>query len=210
MSDLMLGGGEMNELMSTKMCSPLLIYLAVIVTSGLSVYLTREHLKRHNTQKMENLFNLYSLNELRFMIVFGLIIFGLCQYNKTTLAWVFLIFPVIYLLIQNVIVHIHVSSAVQTSPKENPMGERRYGVSGGAVMVPEDTHQQRQEQQGIYVPPPKRTDLPVNTSVSQPMGGAMPSSMGGMDGSMGMGMDVNPTGIGAGAGGSDTYASTYF
>ena len=66
-------GGEMNELMSTKMCSPLLIYLAVIVTSGLSVYLTRDHLKRHNTQKMENLFNLYSLNELKFMIVLGLI-----------------------------------------------------------------------------------------------------------------------------------------
>ena len=34
-------GGEMNELMSTKLCSPLLIYLAVIVTSGLSVYLIR-------------------------------------------------------------------------------------------------------------------------------------------------------------------------
>ena len=45
MDDLLQGGGEMNELMSTKMCSPLLIYLAVIVTSGLSVYLTRDHLK---------------------------------------------------------------------------------------------------------------------------------------------------------------------
>ena len=31
-------GGDMNELMSTKMCSPLMIYLAVIVTSGLSVF----------------------------------------------------------------------------------------------------------------------------------------------------------------------------
>ena len=58
----------MNELMSTKMCSPLLIYLAVIVTSGLSVYLTRDHSK-HNTNKMDNLFNLYSLNELKFMVV---------------------------------------------------------------------------------------------------------------------------------------------
>ena len=202
-------GGEMNELMSTKMCSPLLIYLAVIVTSGLSVYLTRDHLKRHNTQKMENLFNLYSLNELKFMIVLGLIIFGLCQYNKTTLAWVFLIFPVIYLIIQNVIVHIHVSSAVQNAPKENVMmGERHYGVQGGAMIMPEDTHQQRQEQQGIYVPPAKpqqRTDLPVNTSVSKPMGGSAAFSMGGP-----MGQDAGPAGMGAGSGQSDTYAGAYF
>ena len=51
-------GGEMNELLNTKMCSPMMIYLAVIVTSGLSIYVTRNHLKRHNTNKMDNLFNL--------------------------------------------------------------------------------------------------------------------------------------------------------
>ena len=58
-------GGELNELMSTKRCSPLMVYLAVIVVSGLSVYITRSQLKRHNTAKMDNLFNLYSLNELK-------------------------------------------------------------------------------------------------------------------------------------------------
>jgi O-antigen/teichoic acid export membrane protein len=102
-------GGDMNELMSTKTCSPMMIYLAVLVTSGLSVYVTRNNLKRHNTVKMDNLYNMYTLNELKFMIVFGIILYGLCQYNKSTLAWVFLIFPVIYLLIQNLIIHIHVS-----------------------------------------------------------------------------------------------------
>ena len=103
MDDLLQGGGEMTELMSTKMCSPYL--LGCNGVSGLSVYLTRDHLKKHNTNKMDNLFNLYSLNELKFMVVLGLIMFGLCQYNKTTLAWVFLIFPVIYLLIQNMVIY---------------------------------------------------------------------------------------------------------
>ena len=42
-------GGDMNELMSTKMCSPLMIYIAIVVTSGLSVYLTRSSLMSHNT-----------------------------------------------------------------------------------------------------------------------------------------------------------------
>ena len=123
MSDMLQMGGDMNELMSTKTCSPMMIYLAVLVTSALSVYVTRNNLKRHNTVKMDNLYNMYSLNELKFMIVFGLIIFGLCQYNKTTLAWVFLVFPVIYLVIQNLIVHIHVSSAIQSAPTQ-VSGER--------------------------------------------------------------------------------------
>ena len=50
----MLGGGEMNELMSTKMCSPMMIYLGIVIVTGLSTYITRNHLKRHNTNKMEN------------------------------------------------------------------------------------------------------------------------------------------------------------
>ena len=170
-------GGEMNELMNTKMCSPLMIYLAVIVTSGLSVYITRTHLKRHNTNKMDNLFNLYSLNELKFMIVLGLIIFGLCQYNKTTLAWVFLVFPVIYLLIQNLIVHIHVSSAVQSAPQEvdlTMLQQQGYGP-GGAQVVPQDTQQQPKQ---VQIPPPpsmqpsQSPEMPSNTSMSQPLGGA--------------------------------------
>ena len=166
-------GGEMNELLNTKMCSPMMIYLAVIVTSGLSIYVTRNHLKRHNTNKMDNLFNLYSLHELKFMIVFGLILFGLCQYNKTTLAWVFLLFPVIYVVIQNLIVHIHVSSAVQSAPKEiDAVSQQQQYLSSGAKIVPQDT----QQSQPPMVPPMKQPDRPNSTSISQPLGG---SNMGG-------------------------------
>ena len=70
-------GGEMNELMSTKMCSPLIVYFGVVVLCGITVYLTRDHLKRHNTHKMDNLFNMYTFNEVKFMIVLGITIFGL-------------------------------------------------------------------------------------------------------------------------------------
>lgn len=207
-------GGEMNELLSTKMCSPLIVYFGVVVLCGLSAYLTRDHLKRHNTNKMDNLFNLYSFNEAKLIIVLGLTIFGLCQYNKTTLAWVFLIFPIIYCIIQGAIIHIHVSSGIQNAPKVNTFTpESHYGISGGAAITPQDTSQQRQASQGIYVPPPK-AELPVNTSSSMAMGG---SGMGGMGGSGmgGSGMGGSgmggPSGMGgAGSGGSDSYASTYF
>ena len=156
-------GGDLNELMTTKRCSPLMIYLAVIIVSGLSVYITRTQLKNHNTSKMDNLFNLYSLNELKFMIVLGLIIFGLCQYNKSTLAWVFLIFPVIYLLIQNLIVHIHVSSAVQSSPKQVETAKTPPpSMVGAAPVVPQ-------------VQPPQRVpsvEMPSPTTMSQSLGGS--------------------------------------
>lgn len=153
MSDITQIGGEMNELLSTKMCSPLMIYLAVIVTTSLSIYLTRSSLMRHNTTKMDNLYNMYSMNELKFLIVFGIILYGLCQYNKTTLAWVFLIFPVIYILIQNLIIFIHVSSGINSAPKQVDLSQlysqQQVGM-GGAKIVPEDTQQTKKE---VMVPP---------------------------------------------------------
>jgi len=171
-------GGDMNELLNTKMCSPMMIYLAILVTSGLSVYITRSHLKRHNTNKMDNLFNLYSLNELKFMIVFGIILFGLCQYNKTTLAWIFLLFPVVYLIIQNLIVHIHVTTAIQTSPKEidlSVLQQQQHQVQASAAqVVPQDTQQTPPPQQ--MVPTMNQTEMPSSTSVSQPFGNGGPSN----------------------------------
>ena len=163
----MLGGGEMNELMSTKMCSPMMIYLGIIILTGLNSYIIRNQLKRHNTTKMDNLYNLYSLNELRFTVVYGLVLFGLCQYNKTQLAWVFLLLPIIYILLQNLIVQIHVVSGVQSSPKEIDLSElqqRQYGMGGGKV-VPEDTQQSQPRIPVVQV------DRSQSTSSSQPLGG---------------------------------------
>ena len=145
----------------------MMIYLACVVTIGLSVYLTRQSLNRNNTNKMDNLFNLYSLNELKFMIVFGLVLFGLCQYNKTSLAWIFLLFPVIYVIIQNLIVHIHVSSAVQSAPKEV---EVQHMPQYAAQVIPQDTQQSKPPP---MVPAMKQSpDMPVTTRSSQVLGGS--------------------------------------
>jgi len=175
-------GGEMNELLNTKMCSPMMIYLAIIVTSGLSVYVTRNHLKRHNTNKMDNLFNLYSLHELKFMIVFGLVLFGLCQYNKTTLAWVFLLFPVIYVVVQNLIIHIHVSSAIQSAPKDAELQQMPQYMMGAQTMPQDSQQQQQQPQQAPMVPATQQPspDMPVSSRSSQVLGGS--SDFGGVSG----------------------------
>ena len=76
--------GEINELLSVKMCSPVIIYFVILVVSVVSVYLCRQRMKRYNTQKkMENLYNMFTMQELKFMLVLGIMMFGLCQYKKT-------------------------------------------------------------------------------------------------------------------------------
>ena len=65
------------------------------MTSLFTIYLDDQKLMVYNTSKMENLYNLYSVQELKYLIILGIIMFGLCQYNKTEL-WIFLILPIIY------------------------------------------------------------------------------------------------------------------
>jgi len=127
---------DVNELLTTKLCSPVIVYGVVSLVSLVSIYLCRQRLSRYNTAKMENLHNLYTMQELKFLIILGVIMFGLCQYNKTELAWVFLIFPVIYSLIQNGLLYIHVSSAVQNAPQEQiPAQSQHYGMGMNAPLL---------------------------------------------------------------------------
>ena len=104
--------GELNELLTTKMCSPVIIYGVILVISLLCIYLVRQKLSGYNTLKMESLYNLYTAKELKFLLILGIIMYGLCQYNKTELAWIFLIFPVIYVVLQNILLYIHVSVSI--------------------------------------------------------------------------------------------------
>lgn len=119
---------EVNELLTTKLCSPVIIYGVIVVISLIGIYLCRSNLSRYNTLKMDNLHKLFTMQELKFLIVLGVTMFGLCQYNKTELAWIFLIFPIIYVLIQNSLLYIHVSAGIQNSPQEQQFSGTNYGL----------------------------------------------------------------------------------
>ena len=124
------------SLSSLKLCSPVIIFFVYVIVSGVSLFMTRNTLKKFKNQRMENLYNLYSAQELKFPLTLGVIMYGLCQYNKTELAWIFLIFPVIYVVIQNLLLYIHVSSALQNVPMEDPsmptpMQSQHYGLGMG-------------------------------------------------------------------------------
>ena len=126
---------DVNELLTTKLCSPVIIFGVVATVSLISIYLCHRSLSRYNTLKMENLKNLCTIQELKYLILMGIIMFGLCQYNKTELAWIFLIFPIIYVIIQNSLLYIHLSSAVQNAPQEQILQGGSYGLGMNAPLL---------------------------------------------------------------------------
>ena len=178
---------EVNELLTTKMCSPVIIYGVILVLSVICIYFTRQRLGRYSTLKMENLYNLYSAQELKFLLVLGITMYGLCQYNKTELAWIFLIFPVIYIMLQNVLLYVHVASALQNAPADQPMISAGYGMQAPLLSGQGPTPPQISMPE---VPPPTPTQPQQEFTLPKitPQG---PGSLGGGFGSVGSGIEVS-------------------
>ena len=131
------------SLSSLKLCSPVVIFIVYVIVSAISLFMTRSTLKKFNSQRMENLYNLYSWSEVKLTIVLGVVIYGLCQYDQMNLAWIYLIFPIIYIILKNIFVFAYVSIAHQNAPKEidpdefSKNNEDKYGPSSGAKILPE-------------------------------------------------------------------------
>jgi hypothetical protein len=122
------------SLTSIKLCSPVIIFIVYVIVSGISLFITRDTLKKFKNQRMENLYNLYSWSEVQLTIVLGVIIYGLCQYDQMNLAWIYLMFPIIYIILKNTFIFAYVSIAHQNAPKEvNPIElfeKANKGISG--------------------------------------------------------------------------------
>ena len=185
---------NVNELFSTKMCSPLIVFIVIVVIFAISLFNTRNTLRKFGSTKMDNLFNVYSWHEVKMVIVLGIILYGLCQFNQVNLAWIFMFLPVIYLMLKNLLIFVFVSIAHQNAPKANSEYlQTNYGV----------TPQMQQAMQNATKPVDKtinfQNTIPTSTSISQlqaPLNNQMAqtggieqmgqvtgiNSMGGMDG----------------------------
>ena len=174
---------NISDLFSTKMCSPLIVFAVIVIIFGISLYNTRNTLKSYNNNKMDNLFNIYSWHEVKFVIVIGIILYGLCQYNQVNLAWIFMFLPVIYLMIKNLMVFLFVSLAHQNAPKvNNQYHQQHYGMS-----IPMQQAMQQQQQpvdKTINMSPPMSSSLQQLAGQSgngqnNQMGGGMHAPLGG-------------------------------
>jgi hypothetical protein len=171
---------EVNELLTTKMCSPVIIYGIILALSMICIYFTRQRLGRYNTLKMENLYNMYSAQELKFLLTLGIIMYGLCQYNKTELAWIFLIFPIIYIILQNTLLFVHVSSALQNAPAEPMMQQQQQYAAGmnAPLLGGQGPSPPMISTQEAPPPPPQEFTLPKMTNQSSSMSNGFGSMMG--------------------------------
>jgi len=132
------------NLTSLKLCSPVVIFIVYVIVSGISLFMTRNTLKKFKNQRMENLYDLYSWSEVKLTIVLGVVIYGLCQYDQMNLAWIYLIFPVIYIILKNTFIFAYVSIAHQNAPKDvepselfEKVNNSLSGPSSGANILPE-------------------------------------------------------------------------
>lgn len=165
---------DVNELLTTKLCSPVIIYGVVAIISLIGIYFIRQSLERYNTSKMDSLRNLFSMQEIKYLIILGVIMYGLCQYNKTELAWIFLIFPIIYTMIQNGLLYVYVSSAVQNAPQDQYSQGNHYGLGMNAPLLNTD---QGPSKPVLTQPETKSPELPpTNTSNSFNLSNSMGSS----------------------------------
>jgi len=67
---------------------------------------------------MENLIDLYTMQEIKFYLFLGITLYGLCQYEQTTLAWSFLVLPLLYVGLKNIFISTSVTMAEQNVPHE--------------------------------------------------------------------------------------------
>ena len=95
--------------------------------------------------------------------------YGLCQYNKTELAWIFLIFPIIYIVLQNVLLFIHVSSGLQNAPAESPTFQS-YGSGMNAPLLSGQGPSPPQistDEKPVSVPPPPQQEFTLPKMTNQ-------------------------------------------
>ena len=155
---------NVSELFTTKMCSPLIAFAVITLLLGVSLYNSRTALKSHNSSKMDNLLNVYSWHEIKLIIMIGVVLYGMCQYNQVYLAWVFLFVPVIYLVIKNLMLFLYVSLGHQNAPKQAPQMQN-YGVPPAMQLAV----QQMAQQAPVQEPVNKNIDLspPMSSSIQQ-------------------------------------------
>ena len=153
---------NIGNLLSTKMCSPMIIFTVIVVVFGISLFNTRNTLKKFNSTKMDNLFNVYSWHEIKMIIVLGIILFGLCQYNQVNLAWIFMFLPVIYLMIKNLMIFMFVSLGHQNAPRESTNNLQNYGVTPAMQQAMTQQQSQQPVNKTINFPTPG-TSTPVQS-----------------------------------------------
>ena len=112
----------MSSLLKTDKCSPLIVYIVFVIISGITLFNTNSLMKKLQHHKINNIFTMHAWYEVALLLVLGVVLFGLCQYNQQTLAWIVLFFPLALYIVKTLFVFNSVSSILRHIPPDMPMG----------------------------------------------------------------------------------------
>lgn len=110
----------MSALFKTDKCSPLIVYIVLVVVTGVTLFNTNGMMKRLHNHKINNIFTMHAWYEIAMLLILGVVLFGLCQYNQQTLAWIVLFFPLFWYLVKTLFVFNTVSSILRHVPPDGP------------------------------------------------------------------------------------------
>ena len=94
----------MSSLLKTDKCSPLIVYIVFVIISGITLFNTNGLMKKLLHHKINNIFTMHAWYEIALLLVLGVVLFGLCQYNQQTLAWIVLFFPLALYIIKTLFI----------------------------------------------------------------------------------------------------------
>lgn len=132
-------GSTMSSLLKTDKCSPLIVYIILVIVTGVTLFNTHGLMKRLQNHKINNIFTMHAWYEISMLVILGVVLFGLCQYNQQTLAWIVLFFPLALYIVKTLFVFNSVSSILRHVPQDTPIGQPL--PSGGPTIPQNSNHQ---------------------------------------------------------------------
>ena len=110
----------MSSLLKTDKCSPLIVYIILVIVNAVTIFNTHGTLKKLQNYKVDNIFSTHLWHEIGLLLVLGVILFGLCQYNQQTLAWIVLFFPLVFQIFKSLLVFNSVHAVQKLAPPDAP------------------------------------------------------------------------------------------
>ena len=111
---------SMSSLLKTDKCSPLIVYIVLVIVNAVTIFNTNGILKKFQNFKVDNIFTMHLWHEIGLLLVLGVILFGLCQYNQQTLAWIVLFFPFVLQILKSLLVFNSVHAVQKLAPPDAP------------------------------------------------------------------------------------------
>lgn len=167
-----------NSLLKTDHCSPLIIYFILVVVSVITLFNTHGLTKTLKNFKVNNIFNIHVWYEISYLVLLGVVLYGLCKYNQETLAWIILFLPLVTYLVKTVLIFTSVSSVLKQVPPPN--GEDPKQVKNSNALIQQganvnNTLQTRQDT--LNTQNSNMINNLNNTGMSPPLNSNMNSNM---------------------------------